>query len=73
MIVYSLDGRLLEDSEGIYMIGKLELPRAVDANIPDWHPGSKIRMYAPWYSAYGMKGTAHIPPYENVLIEIKLR
>lgn len=72
MRIYALDGRLLEDSKGTYTIGKLELPYAVDANITEWHRHCHIRMYAPWYSAFGMKGTEEIPPYENVIIELDL-
>lgn len=71
--VFALDGRMLEDSEGTYCIGKMELPAAVDTNIREWHHGCRVKMYAPWYSAYGIRGTRNIPPYENVLIEIELR
>jgi len=70
---YDLNGTLLLDAEGTYTLGKNELPPAVDRNAGELHPGGKARMYAPWYSAYGLKGTETIPPYENVIIEIELR
>lgn len=73
MRTYDLEGHLLLDSEGSYRIGKQELPPAVDTNIGALHPGGKARLVAPWYSAYGLKGTAEIPPYENVIIEITLK
>ena len=70
MKIYSVDGALLLDSQGSFRIGKQELPEAVDKNIGELHPGGKARIYAPWYSAYGVTGTNQIPPYENVIIEI---
>lgn len=73
MQVYTLDEQLLVDSEGSYHIGKSELPRGVDANIPELYPGAKVRMYIPWYMAYGLQGTEHIPPYENVIIDLELK
>ena len=54
-------------------LGKNELPMAVEWNMDELHPGGMARMYAPWYTAFGQQGTAHIPPYENVMIEIELR
>ena len=73
MAVYTLDGRLLTDSEGAYCIGKNELPQAVDANIGEWYRGSRVRLYAPWYAAYGMRGTDIIPPYENIRIDLEIK
>jgi hypothetical protein len=73
MRTYSLDGKLLLDSEGTYTLGKNELPNGVEWNIDELHPGGKARMYVPWYMAYGQQGTEHVPPYENVIIEIEMR
>jgi len=73
MRVSTLDGRLLEDSEGTYRIGKQELPKAIDANISEWHHGARVKIYAPWYAAFGITGTHAVPPYENVIIEIDIR
>ena len=63
----------LLDSDLTARIGKYELPAAVDENITEWNHGAKVRMLAPWYAAYGIKGTDYIPPYENVIIELNIR
>ena len=72
MQIYTLDGKQLADTKATYVLGKFELPYAVEANITEWHHGCRVRMYAPWYSAFGMKGTEEVPPYENVIIELEL-
>ena len=73
MQIYDLSGRMLVDSEASYRIGRHELPEAVDENIGELRRGGKARLMAPWYAAYGLKGTENIPPYENVIIEIELK
>ena len=73
MRVLSLEGQLYSDIEQTVHAGKYELPSAIDANITEWHHGAKIRLLAPWYAAFGIKGTETIPPYENVIIELELR
>ena len=52
---------------------KLVMPVTVEWNISELHPGARVRMYVPWYAAYGLQGTAHVPPYENVIIELELK
>lgn len=73
MRVYDAQEHLLLDVEQTYRIGKYELPVAIDKNINEWHRGAKVRMYVPWYSAFGPQGTAEIPPYENVIIDLELK
>ena len=73
MTVFSLSGKQYMDSDLTVRVGKYELPAAVDENILEWHHGAQVRMFVPWYAAYGMKGTDYIPPYENVIIELKIR
>ena len=73
MRVYDLQMHLLVDSEASYRIGKKELPQAVEENIGELHHGAQARLLAPWYTAFGLRGTDHIPPYENVIIDIELR
>ena len=73
MRIYTLDGRLLLDSEGSYRLGKYELPQGIEANIGELLHGAKARMFIPWYAAYGVSGTEDIPPYENIRIDIELR
>lgn len=70
---YTLGGQLLTDVEQPWRIGRYELPMAVDRNITNWNHHSRVRILAPWYSAYGLKGTDDIPPYENVIIEIEIQ
>lgn len=73
MIVCSLSGERYTDSEITACVGKYELPAALDENMPEWHHGAHVRMYAPWYAAYGIKGKGTIPPYENVIIELEIK
>lgn len=73
MRVYSLAGERYTDSEITACVGKYELPAALDENMPEWHHGAHVRMYAPWYAAYGIKGEGTIPPYENVIIELEIK
>ena len=73
MRVYTLEGKLLEDNQGTDTIGKNQLPHAVDRNLREMHPGAKMRMYAPWYTAFGQQGTEHVPPFENVIIDLEIQ
>ena len=73
MRTYTLEGKMLMDVEGTYALGKHELPGGVEWNLDELHPGGKARMYIPWYVAYGQQGNEHIPPYENVIIEIEVK
>ena len=73
MRILSLEGQLYSDIEQTAHAGKYELPSAIDANITEWHHGAKVKLLAPWYAAYGIKGTDEIPPYENVMIELELK
>ena len=73
MKVYSLSGQLYIDTELSALAGKYELPAAIDANITEWKHGDRITLLAPWYAAFGIKGTEHVPPYENVRIELEIR
>lgn len=73
MRIYSLAGHKYCDLESTVRVGKYELPAAIDGNITEWHHGAALKLAAPWYAAYGIKGTAEIPPYENVIIELEIR
>lgn len=68
-----LQGRLLLDEEREYRIGRNELPICADIHCNEWHHGDHIIMLAPWYSAYGMHGNDYVPPYTNVIIDIKIK
>ncbi|MGN0235567.1 MAG: hypothetical protein ACI4BD_04540 [Paludibacteraceae bacterium] len=69
---YSLQGRLLLDTEQEYRMGRSELPMCIEMNISEWHHEAKVMIAAPWYAAYGMMGTEDVPAYENVLLEISI-
>lgn len=73
MQVYSLSGTFYMDHEQTARIGKKELPAAVEENITEWHHGARMRLLAPWYAAYGIQGTATVPSYENVIIDLEIR
>lgn len=73
MRIYSLNGTLYCDTEITAVAGKYELPAAVDENITEWHHGAQIQLLAPWYAAFGIKGTEYVPPYENVMIELDIK
>ena len=71
--VMSLEGQLYHDTQRTARVGKYELPPAIDANIGEWYHGTRARLYAPWYAAYGIQGTKEVPPYENVIIELEIK
>ena len=71
--VYSLSGTLYTDSDKTARIGAQELPAAIEENITEWRHGAQVVLLAPWYAAYGIRGTEHIPPYENIRIEITIQ
>jgi len=73
MRVCNLDGKPYCDVEQTAHVDKYELPTAIDANITEWTHGASLKIAAPWYAAYGIKGTAQVPPYENVIIELDIR
>lgn len=72
MRVYSLSGTLYSDTQTTVPVGKYELPPAVDENITEWHHGARVELLAPWYAAFGIHGSEHVPPYENVQIELAI-
>jgi len=71
--VLSLAGKLYQDTQQTICIGKHETLAVIEENIPEWHRGARVQMYVPWYSAFGIQGTAQIPPYENVIIVLDIR
>ena len=71
--VFSLSGTLYTDNQQTAVIGAQTLPAAIEENIREWRHGAQLILLAPWYAAYGIKGTEHIPPYENIRIELEIR
>lgn len=73
LVVYDLKGQLLADIQRPFVIGKMELPMAADANMAVLNPGARVEMVAPWYMAYGANGAEGVPPYTNVIIEMEIQ
>lgn len=71
--ISSLNGKLYSDAEQTARAGKYELPAAIDENITEWRHEAQMRLLAPWYAAYGIKGKGNIPPYENIVIDLEIR
>ncbi|MBR1878236.1 MAG: hypothetical protein IJ814_04425 [Paludibacteraceae bacterium] len=72
MEVYDLNGKRLADIQRQYRIGKMELPPAVDDCVVYLHPRAQALLAAPWYMAFGAAGGDGVPPYTNVLIDLKI-
>ena len=75
LITRDLNGNLLSDVQGEYQLGKCQLPQAVENYITIHYPQSTIhfKVLAPYYVAYGSRGMETIPPYTNVMIEVKVQ
>lgn len=73
MVVSSLDGQMLLDSEATYRIGREEMPRAVEEAISEAHHGDEVEIICPWYTAYGAVGNEYIEAYQNVIITVYIR
>jgi len=73
MRVYDLKGKLYSDEELTVQLGRRDVPVAVDWNLQEWNHGAKVKMFVPWYSAYGLEGKNAIPPYENVMILLDVK
>lgn len=74
MRVYTLGKtqRLLSDQQGTYRLSGDQLPVAVMEVVRELPPGTSARLVAPWYAAYGITGNQHVPPYQNVIIDLTI-
>jgi len=70
---YSLQGDLLKDVEGVYTIKHFDMPIAVEEAVDEMCEGETATIYAPWYTAYGVKGDKTVKPYTNVRFEVTLK
>ncbi len=75
LITRDLNDKMLSDVQGHYQLGKCQLPMAVENFITLNYQRSTInfKVLAPYYAAYGSQGTEQIPPFTNVLIEVKVQ
>ncbi len=67
---HDLEGRLLLDEHRAYFFSRGELPVAVDVLQPELRHGERLRIVAPWYSAYGMHGNGIVAPYTSVVLDV---
>lgn len=74
MRIYALGKgqRLLSDQQGTFRMSGDQLPIAVMEVVRELSPGTHAQLVAPWYSAYGVTGNDHVPPYQNVLIDLTI-
>lgn len=72
--VYMLNEQrtLLSDVDQTFKLGEAYLPLAVTDVVREKHPGARVEMLVPWYSAYGLRGNENIPPYQNVIIDLTI-
>ena len=64
--VFLLDSTLCADVAKQVRVGKKEVPDALDDALRMSRHGEQLEIIAPWYNAYGQKGTNRIPAYTNV-------
>ncbi len=72
VVVQDLQGKMLEDSEVNVVVGKQELPAAVDKYLQTMCVGECASLLVPWYAGYGATGTEKIPAYTNVRMTIQV-
>ncbi len=70
--VYSLQGSMLVDAQQTVQVGKKEVPAAIDDILLQMRRGEVVSLIVPWYAAFGASGTAQVPAYENIRIEMKV-
>ncbi|MBP3586317.1 MAG: FKBP-type peptidyl-prolyl cis-trans isomerase [Paludibacteraceae bacterium] len=72
MQVYGLDGVLYKDEEVRLEVGKQETITVITEMLPRMEKTQHVTILAPWYVAYGSMGSAVVPPYTNVRIELEI-
>ncbi len=71
LIVYDLEEHMLIDSRENINLKQHELIAPVLETLHSMHYGESARLVIPWYAAYGATGSALIPPYTNLIIDIE--
>ena len=64
--ISELDGTLITDTKGSFVIGAGDLPLVVIRSLRMMVQGEQMKVIAPWYTAYGVEGTAIIKPYHRI-------
>jgi hypothetical protein len=71
LCLFLLDSTLVRDVRASFVVGKEQLPEAVNDALLQMERGSAASVIAPWYLAYGTTGNDNIPPYTNLRFEIE--
>lgn len=69
---FNLNGQLISDVQGTYLIKHYDLPIAIEEALEDMCAGETSDVVAPWYTAYGFRGKGPVGPYENVAFKVTL-
>lgn len=78
MIQRTLDGRELQNSYSLdepmlYIIGGEGGIAAMDQGLKDMKEGEKVKIYAPYFLAFGESGLPpYVPPFTNMIFELEL-
>ena len=70
--IAELNGRRLADIKDMFTVGSDDLPIAINRSLKQMSKGEQMRIVAPWYTAYGIEGTALIKPYSNIIITLTI-
>lgn len=70
--ISELNGQLLADIQQSFTIGSGDLPVSINRSLKQMGRGEKMRIVAPWYTAYGAEGTSIIKPYTNLIITLSV-
>ena len=70
--IFELNDSLIADIKENLQIGGGELPMAINRALNQLRQGEQVQIIAPWYTAYGVEGTAIIKPYSNLRIVVKV-
>lgn len=70
--IYTLKNTLLLEQNESIIIGKKQLPTAMEEALKMMRKGAKIDLIIPWYLAYGMKGNGNeIKPYTSLVVNLQ--
>ena len=70
--VYSLENTFLLEQNETIIIGKKQLPTAMEEALKMMRKGAKVDLIIPWYLAYGMKGNGkEIKPYTSLMVNLQ--
>lgn len=71
---YFLDGKVFDKDEDGYsfITGLGQVIAGLDEAIPLMKEGMKMKLFIPYYLAYGSEGTSTIPPYSSLIFDVEL-